>query len=91
MARRTMRIMPPITPPTAPPTIAPTFFEEDDPGVAAGVVELVVDADDVDVTELELAGRVVKGGVLGAAVASAPDPWSANEMVGWGMRVIRDA
>ena len=51
-----MRIMPPITPPTAPPTIAPTLFEED-LEVAAGVLELVVDADTVTVTEL--AGVIV--------------------------------
>lgn len=76
-----MRIMPPNTPPTAPPTIAPTF--EDDLEVAAGVVELVIDADNVTVTEL--AGVVVKGGVLGGAVANAPDPWSATVKAGAGV------
>lgn len=78
-----MRIMPPITPPTAPPTITPTFFEEDDFEVGVGVVELVVDADTVTVTEL--AGGLVKGGVLGAAVAKAPDPWSATVKTGAGV------
>jgi hypothetical protein len=83
-----MTIMIPITPPTAPPTMGPTFFEEDDL-VVAGVVELVLDADTVTVTEL--AGGLVKGGVLGEAVANAPDPWSATVKVGWEIRVIRDA
>ena len=84
-----MRIMPPITPPTTPPTMAPTLFFEEDPGAAAGVLELVVDADTVTVTEL--AGVLVKGGVLGGAVANAPDPWSATVKAGWEFRVIRDA
>ena len=57
--------------------------------VAAGVLELVVDADTVTVTEL--AGVLVKGGVLGGAVANAPDPWSATVKAGWEFRVIRDA
>jgi len=46
----------PITPPTVPPTITPTFFEEDDPEVAVGVVELVINVGTVIVTEL--AGRL---------------------------------
>lgn len=84
-----MRIMPPITPPTTPPTMAPTLFFEEDPAAAAGVLELVADADTVTVTEL--AGVLVKGGVLGGAVANAPDPWSATVKAGWEFRVIRDA
>ena len=60
--------------------MAPTLFLEEDPGAAAKVLELVVDADTVTVTEL--AGVLVKGGVLGGAVANAPDPWSATVKAG---------
>jgi len=81
-----MRIMPPITPPTVPPTITPTLFEGGDLEVGVGVVELGIN---VDTVTTELVVESVGGGVLGAAVANAPDPWSATEMVGWEICVIR--